>query len=160
MLKNLTRVLLLIFKWNTNLKTLHLTKLEKNTAKRTSDLSGIRVIGDQFENISDTLIRASKHKIPSSTEDNLSMIKSLVKLQPFPCVPGCQMTLYNKPIQSPWKNLSKHTYFDGMDWGKAVPSTAWPWSVSKFWFMKRYRLIFFVNAPVSYFEKYRREPPH
>jgi hypothetical protein len=74
-----------------NLKAVHSNKTEKTMVKRSSALSGMKAIADQFDSTSDTLIRANRHKIPSSIEDELLIIKSLVTITPFACVPGRKM---------------------------------------------------------------------
>lgn len=89
-----------------NLKAVHSNKTEKTMAKRTSALSGMKVITNQFDVTSDTLIRASRHKIPSSIEDEQLIIHSLLPMQPFSCVPGRQMSSYKSPVQSPLKKMN------------------------------------------------------
>lgn len=87
-------------------------------AKRTSALSGMKVIS-QFDVTSDTLIRASKHKIPSSIEDEQLIIHSLLPMQPFSCVPGRQMSSYKSPVQSPLKK-NEHPENGVMDKGTSI----------------------------------------
>lgn len=110
-----------------NLKAVHSNKTEKTMAKRTSALSGMKVITNKFDVTSNTLIRASRHKIPSSIEDEQLIIHSLLLMQPFSCVPGRQMPSYTNPVQSPLKKMNiqnmvswirEHQYLQLNDIGK------------------------------------------
>jgi tyrosyl-tRNA synthetase len=86
-----------------HLKSVHSNKTEKTMAKRTSALAGMKAIAEQFDRTSSTVIRASKHKLPSADEDELLILKSVLPANPFSCVPGRQMKSFKSPIQCPLK---------------------------------------------------------
>ena len=66
-----------------HIKAVQSNKNEGTLVKRTSAFAGISEIAENFDNKTMTLVRAHKHKIPSSFEDEILIINSLKRLSPF-----------------------------------------------------------------------------
>jgi len=58
-------------------------KSEKNVDRHTSAMCGINAVADNFDNATDVLVRATKHKNVDSKNDELILMNELRSLRPF-----------------------------------------------------------------------------
>ncbi|XP_046561670.1 uncharacterized protein LOC124270685 [Haliotis rubra] len=90
-----------------HIKAVHSNKTEKTLIKRTASFAGISTISENFDEQTGVVIRAQKHKIPSSVKDEELLTKNLRRIKPFQCHPGRQIQSVSRLSKSPVCNMKK-----------------------------------------------------
>ena len=89
-----------------HIKSVHSNKTEKTLVKITAAFGGMDKIACQYDMISDCVIRKQRHRIPSSKEDEMSVIAGLSHVNPFEYHQGRKMDSYPKSVTSPLKSIN------------------------------------------------------
>ncbi|XP_070547037.1 uncharacterized protein [Ptychodera flava] len=66
-----------------SIKHMYSNQTEKNISRRSGSLSGINEISQNFDKCTNVLVRADKHSVVSSLDDELTIIKDLQTVKPF-----------------------------------------------------------------------------
>ena len=96
----------LVRQCKSHIKSMSSNATEQTIKKRSSAFFGLQCISEVYDHSSSTIIRANKHKVPSSLEDEKLILKDLRHVRPFHKVPGRELDNIRTMPKSPALKLN------------------------------------------------------